>query len=84
MARDTKTLEILRIEAGPAVAYGLDMVDLVGAGAAFGAKGIGGQLPAAELLPGAIVTPLRGRKLPGRFLAPGPGVLMNAALLHHA
>jgi hypothetical protein len=27
---------------------------------------------------------LRGRKLPGRFLAPRPGVLMNAALLHHA
>ena len=84
MARDAEALEILRIEAGPAVAYGADMVDLVGASAAFGTKGIRGQLPAAKLLPGAIVAPLGGCELPGRFLAPWPGILVNAALLDHA
>ena len=84
MAGDAKALQVGGIEAGSAVAYRLNMVDLVGAGAAFGTKGIRGKLPAAKLLPGAIIAPLRGRKLPGRLLAPGPGVLVHAAFLHHA
>lgn len=83
MARDTKALEILRIEAGSAVVDGADMVHLGCAGPAFGTKGIRGQLPLAKLLPGAVIAPLGGRKLPGRLLAPWPGILVNAALLDH-
>ena len=83
MARDAKALEILRIEAGSAVVDGADVIHLGCAGVAFGTKGIRGQLPLAKLLPGAIIAPLCGGKLPRRFLAPGPGILVHAALLDH-
>ena len=84
MARDTKALEVQRIEPCATVIDRFDVINLVGAGAAFGTKGIRCELPLAKLLPGAIITPLRGRKLPGRFLALWPGISVNAALLHHA
>ena len=77
-------MQVVWIKPGAAIIYWLYVVNLVGAGAAFGTKGIRCELPSAKLLPSPIITPLRGRKLPGRLLAPGPGVLVHAALLYHA
>jgi len=81
MTRDTKALQIRRVEPCATVVDWLDVIDLVGAGAAFYTKRIRGQLPSAELLPSAIVAAFGGGQLPRCFLAPWSGISVNAAFV---
>ena len=85
VARFTQSLQICRVEPGPAIVDRDDMVDLGGGDAITGLTDrINGENKLAKLLPGAIVAPLGGRKLPGRFLAPrGLAVAMNRTAQDH-
>lgn len=81
MTRDTKALQIARVEPCATVGDWFNMIDLIGAGAAFCTKRIRGQLPAAELLPGAVIAAFGGGQLPGRLLAPWSGISVDAAFV---
>lgn len=69
VAGDAEALQVGRFEPGSAIGDGLNVIHLVGRCATACAKGVGGKLPFAEFLPGAIIAALGGGKFPWRFLA---------------
>lgn len=56
-----KALKIGRIEAGPALGYGPDMIDMLRAFTAADTDRASAQVLKSQALPGAVVTTLGGR-----------------------